>query len=145
MKVSRLSYSHFVTSKDVQVVSLEFQVHGLAFDILKGTGRTHRQKPERAAIDLMKEIRTQVLTDLYNSVAMAGANFSDPYLFRPDAQLNGAVFLPSAGLHRCTPIKHQRSVLRFISSVSSYTNRFRPIHKIRKLVVLTAFMAESRL
>ena len=85
MKVSRLSYSHFVTSKDVQVVSLEFQVHGLAFDILKGTGRTHRQKPERAAIDRMKEIRTQVLTDLYNSVAMAGANFSDPYVFRPDA------------------------------------------------------------
>ena len=48
-------------------------------------------------------------------------------------------------MHPCTPIKHQRSVLRFISSVSSYTNRFRPIHKIRKLVVLTAFMAESRL
>ena len=51
MKVSRLSYSHFVTSKDVQVVSLEFQIRGLAFDILKGTGRTHRQKPERATID----------------------------------------------------------------------------------------------
>jgi len=40
----------------------------------------------------MKEIRTQVLTDLYNSVAMAGTNFSDPYVFRPDAQLNSAVF-----------------------------------------------------